>query len=123
MSHRGEFKKKRVDIKTDTTSLFDIQETDVEGELSSIKKIRSRIEKNNERLVQEENSLLEQAENWQREIESLDLQNRNTTERLEERLRKLEFDWQKDRQTEERELEKLSLEFEQLEKYLFIHHN
>jgi hypothetical protein len=69
---RGDFKKKRVDVQAvKTESLFDIGEADVESELSSIKKIRARIEKNNERLLEQENSLLEQVEAWQREIENL----------------------------------------------------
>jgi hypothetical protein len=47
---------------------------------------------------------------------SQDLVNRNTTTRLDERLKKLEFDWAKDKQTEEREVEKLNSTFDSLEK-------
>jgi hypothetical protein len=35
-------------------------------------------------------------------------------------LKDLEFDWAKDRQTEEREIEKLSVQYDSLEKYHFF---
>jgi FtsZ-binding cell division protein ZapB len=71
---RGEFKRVRqgADVQTvKTEALFDIGEADVESELASIKKIRTRLEKNNERLQQQEDDLVKVAEGWQKEIESL----------------------------------------------------
>jgi hypothetical protein len=68
--HR-EFVRKKERVHIDEKDLFVITDKDIENELEAIIKHTSRIEKNLQRLTEEEKRLIEQEDTWASELEKL----------------------------------------------------
>jgi len=102
----------------DVAALIKVDEKDLIEEFEAYKKTRERIEKTNERLLVELETMNKEEEKWENELVELDNKSKKIIEQLESDIRKEIFDWKRDQKLFQTEHEQLLLKLEDMEEHL-----
>lgn len=99
-------------------SFMQVSDADIKAELDSLQKSRQRFEKLNEKLVKDLEAETKKEDEWDQEIQLLERKSHDKQHSLEDQVKKLLFDWERDKKNLEIDLERLHARSDDIESEL-----